>query len=272
MDTAVLIEPNISSEPKLSFEPKPIFAGNLEGRVALVTGASRGIGRAIALELAGRGATVVINFFNSIERAQHLRDYIEAAGGQTSLQQGDVSNPKVARRIVQRLIDTYGRIDILVNNAGITRDRSIRKMTDIDWLEVIETNLNSIFYCTSAVVPSMIEHKYGRIVNIASFSGQAGNFGQANYAASKGGIIALTKVLALELAKYNITANVVAPGFTSTDMLAAVPGDILEQIRMRIPLGRFAQPEEVAKAAAFLICDGDYVTGQQININGGIYM
>lgn len=260
METAVLTE------------PKPSWVQSLEGRVALVTGASRGIGRAIARELAGRGATVVINFFSSIERAQRLRDDIEDAGGQTSLLQGDVSNREEARRIIRRLLEVYGRIDILVNNAGITRDRSIRKMSDVEWLEVIETNLNSIFYCTSAAVPSMIEHKYGRIVNIASFSGQAGNFGQANYAASKGGVIAFTKVLALELARYNITANVIAPGFTSTDMLAAVPGEILEQIRTRIPLGRFAQPEEVAKAAAFLICDGDYVTGQQINVNGGIYM
>ena len=260
MDTAVLIEPKLS------------FIRSLEGRVALVTGASRGIGRAIARELANRGATVVINFFNSIERAQDLRDDIQAGGGETCLLQGDVSNRQEARRIIHRLLEIYGRIDILVNNAGITRDRSIRKMTDNDWLEVIETNLNSIFYCTSAAVPSMIEQKYGRIVNIASFSGQAGNFGQANYAASKGGIIAFTKVLALELARYNITANVVAPGFTATDMLAAVPGDILEQIKTRIPLGRFAEPLEIAKAAAFLICDGDYVTGQQININGGIYM
>ncbi len=260
MDTAVLIE------------PKSSFALPLEGRVALVTGASRGIGRAIARELANRGATVIINFFRSIERATQLRDDIEADGGQTSLLQGDVSNREEARRIMRRLLEIYGRIDILVNNAGITRDRSIRKMTDIEWLEVIETNLNSIFYCTSAAVPSMIENKYGRIVNIASFSGQAGNFGQANYAASKGGVIAFTKVLALELARYNITANVIAPGFTSTDMLAAVPGDILDQLRTRIPLGRFAEPEEIAKAAAFLICDGDYVTGQQININGGLYM
>jgi acetoacetyl-CoA reductase len=260
MDTAVLIE------------PKPMLIGPLTGRVALVTGASRGIGRAIALELASRGATVVINFCNSIKHAQQLCDDIEAAGGQGSLLQGNVSDREEARRVIHRLLDLYGRIDILVNNAGITRDRSFRKMTDSDWLEVIETNLNSIFYTTSAAVPSMIEHKYGRIVNIASFSGQAGNFGQANYAASKGGIIAFTKVLALELAKYSITANVVAPGFTSTDMLTAIPGDILDQIRTRIPLGRFAQPEEVAKAVAFLICDGDYVTGQQININGGIYM
>jgi acetoacetyl-CoA reductase/3-oxoacyl-[acyl-carrier protein] reductase len=240
--------------------------------VALVTGASRGIGRAIAKELSDRGAVVVINFFNSIGRAQELRDDIVSCGGETCLMQGDVSNRQDARRVIKKILDVYGRLDILVNNAGITRDRSIRKMTDSDWLEVIETNLNSIFYCTSTAVPAMIEQKYGRIVNIASFSGQAGNFGQANYAASKGGIIAFTKVLALELAKYNITANVVAPGFTATDMLAAVPDDIQDQIRNRIPLGRFAQPQEIAKAVAFLICDGDYVTGQQININGGIYM
>ncbi|MGB9031237.1 MAG: 3-oxoacyl-ACP reductase family protein [Acidobacteriaceae bacterium] len=260
MEAAVLIEQRIP------------FTRPLEGRVALVTGASRGIGRAIAKELSDRGAVVVINFFNSIGRAQELRDDIVSCGGETCLLQGDVSNRQDARRVIRKILDVYGRLDILVNNAGITRDRSIRKMTDSDWLEVIETNLNSIFYCTSTAVPAMIEQKYGRIVNIASFSGQAGNFGQANYAASKGGIIAFTKVLALELAKYNITANVVAPGFTATDMLAAVPGEIQDQIRSRIPLGRFAQPQEIAKAAAFLICDGDYVTGQQININGGIYM
>jgi acetoacetyl-CoA reductase/3-oxoacyl-[acyl-carrier protein] reductase len=169
-------------------------------------------------------------------------------------------------------MDCYRHIDILVNNAGITRDRSIRKMTDEDWSAVIDTNLNSVFYCTSAALPAMIEQKYGRIVNIASFVGQAGNFGQANYAASKGGIIALTKVLALELAKFNITANVIAPGFTDTDMLAGVPADVLEQIKVRIPMRRFGLPAEAAKAVAFLVCDGDYITGQQINVNGGIYM
>ncbi|HLJ79548.1 MAG TPA: 3-oxoacyl-ACP reductase family protein [Acidobacteriaceae bacterium] len=248
------------------------FARPLEGRVALVTGASRGIGRAIAKELAERGATVAINFFTSISRAQELRDEIESAGGESCLLQGDVSDRQEARRVVRKIVDSFGRLDVLVNNAGITRDRSIRKMTDDEWLEVIETNLNSIFYCTSAALPSMIEQKFGRIVNIASFSGQAGNFGQANYAASKGGIIAFTKVLALELAKYNITANVIAPGFTATDMLTAIPGDVLDQIRTRIPLQRFAEPEEIAKAAAFLICDAAYITGQQININGGLYM
>jgi acetoacetyl-CoA reductase/3-oxoacyl-[acyl-carrier protein] reductase len=137
---------------------------------------------------------------------------------------------------------------------------------------VIETNLNSVFYCTKAVLPNMIDQKFGRIVNIASFVGQAGNFGQANYAASKGGIIAMTKVLALELAKYNITANVIAPGFTDTDMLAGVPPDVQDQIKARIPMGRFGLPEEAAKAVAFLVCDGDYITGQQINVNGGLYM
>jgi acetoacetyl-CoA reductase len=145
-------------------------------------------------------------------------------------------------------------------------------MTDEDWAEVIETNLNSVFYCTSAVLPNMIEQKFGRIVNIASFVGQAGNFGQANYAASKGGIIAMTKVLALELARYNITANVIAPGFTDTDMLAGVPANVLDQIKARIPMARFGTPEDTAKAVAFLVCDADYVTGQQINVNGGIYM
>ena len=244
----------------------------LEEKVALVTGSSRGIGRAIAKELSDRGAIVVINFFNSIDHARELHSEIEGAGGESSLLQGDVSDRHEARRIIQKLLDVHGRLDILVNNAGITRDRSIRKMTDEDWSEVIATNLNSMFYCTSAAIPAMIEQKFGRIVNIASFSGQAGNFGQANYAASKGGIIAFTKVLALELAKYNITANVVAPGFTATDMLAMVPADLLDSIRDRIPLRRFAQPEEIAKAAAFLICDGDYITGQQINVNGGIYM
>ena len=244
----------------------------LQYKVALVTGASRGIGRAIARELANRGATVVINFRNSLGPAEQLHEEIERTGGESRLLQGDVSNRQEARRLTHELLDIYGRLDILVNNAGITRDKSVRKMTDEDWIEVIETNLNSYFYCTSAAIPAMIDQKYGRIVNISSYSAQAGNFGQANYAASKGGIIAFTKVLALELAKFNITANVVAPGFTFTDMLSGLPGDTLDQIKARIPLRRFAEPEEVAKAAAFLICDGDYITGQQVNINGGLYM
>lgn len=145
-------------------------------------------------------------------------------------------------------------------------------MTDDDWHDVIDTNLNGAFYCTSAVIPTMIEQKFGRIVSVASFVGQAGNFGQANYAASKGGLIAFTKTLGLELARYNITANVIAPGFTATDMLKAIPVDRLELIKEKIPMRRLGEPEEIAKAAAFLVCDGDYITGQQININGGLYM
>jgi acetoacetyl-CoA reductase/3-oxoacyl-[acyl-carrier protein] reductase len=245
---------------------------SLAGKVALITGASRGIGRAIALELARRGATIAVNCRSNLIRAGEVRDEIANTGGTSEIFQGDVSDRFDARRLIEEIIRVYGRIDVLVNNAGITRDRSIRKMTDGDWTEVIETNLNSAFYCTSAALQSMIDRNFGRIINIASFVGQAGNFGQANYAASKGGLIAFTKVLALELARYNITANVIAPGFTSTEMTERIPLDRLEQIKERIPMHRLALPEEIAKAAAFLICDGDYVTGQQININGGIYM
>lgn len=260
MATEVFIEHEISQQ-------RP-----LEGKVGLITGSSRGIGRAIARELASRGAAVAVNYRTNLSCAEEIRDEIRGVGGMCELFQNDISDRLEARALVRDVLDCYRHIDVLVNNAGITRDKSIRKMTDEDWAEVIETNLNSVFYCTSAVLPGMIDRKYGRIVNIASFSGQAGNFGQANYAASKGGIIAMTKVLALELAKYNITANVIAPGFTETDMLATVPADLQEQIKGRIPLRRFGTPEETAKAVAFLVCDGDYITGQQINVNGGIYM
>ena len=244
----------------------------LTGKVALVTGASRGIGRAIALELADRGATVAITFLTGFSGAEEVRNDIRRSGGESELFQADVSDKRESRRVVKEILGAYSRLDILVNNAGITRDRSIRKMTDEDWMDVINTNLNGTYFCTSAALPAMIEQKFGRIVSISSFSGQAGNFGQANYAASKAGIIAFSKVVALELAKYNITANVIAPGFTETDMLSAVPADVRSQIETKIPMRRFAQPGEIAKAAAFLICDGDYITGQQINVNGGLYM
>lgn len=244
----------------------------LEGRVGLITGSSRGIGRAIARELAQRGAAIAVNYQTNLSSAQEFRNEILEGGGTCEIFRNDVSDKLQARSLVRDVLDCYGHLDILVNNAGITRDKSIRKMTDEDWDAVIETNLNSVFYCTSAALPGMIEQKYGRIVNIASFVGQAGNFGQANYAASKGGIIAMTKVLAMELAKFNITANVIAPGFTQTDMLAGIPIHISEQIRSRIPMQRFGLPAEIAKAALFLVCDADYITGQQINVNGGIYM
>jgi acetoacetyl-CoA reductase len=246
--------------------------GSLNGRVALVTGAAKGIGRAIAQELACRGAAIAINYRSSREEAESLAQRIEENGGHCLLVPGDVANKGEARAVVKAVLEGYRRIDILVNNAGITRDATLRKMTDDDWADVINVNLNGTYYCTSAALPWMIEQKFGRIINISSFVGQAGNFGQTNYAASKGGIIAFTKALALEMAKYNITANAVAPGFTCTDMLDKVPANILEQIKAKIPMQRFAQPEEIATAVAFLAADASYITGQQININGGLYM
>ena len=246
--------------------------GRLEGRAALVTGASRGIGRAIALELAQEGAKVAINYQNNDAKAQEVVDAITKLGGTCLLAKANLANPQEARAMVKRVATQFGRLDVLVNNAGITRDKSLRKMTDEDWVEVIGTNLNGMFFCTSAAIPIMIEQNFGRIVNISSMNGQIGAFGQANYAASKGGIIAFTKTAALELAKANITVNTIAPGFTETDMFAKVPANIQEQIKGRIPVGRFAHPEEIAKAVTFLAADGAYITGQQINVNGGAYM
>ena len=186
--------------------------------------------------------------------------------------QGDVGNKDDARRIVKEVIDNWQRLDILVNNAGITRDHSLRKMTDDDWAAVINVNLNGTFYCTSAALPAMMNQRFGRIINISSVVGQMGAFGQANYSASKGGIIAFTKTLALEMAKFNITANSIAPGYTSTEMVEAIPEDVAAQLKSKIPLGRFATPEEVAKAAGFLAAEADYITGQELNVNGGCHM
>jgi acetoacetyl-CoA reductase len=248
------------------------FSRSLAGKVALITGASRGIGRAIALELASRGAIVAINCRSNNAEAESVQDEIERAGGTSQIFRGDISGKQEAGRMVDEILNNYGRIAILINNAGITRDRSIGKMSDTDWHDVINTNLSGAFYCTKAVIPAMMKEMYGRIISVASLSAQAGQYGQANYAASKGGLIAFTKVLALELAKYNITANVISPGFTETDMMAGIPADRLELIKDKIPMRRLAQPDEIAKAAAYLICDGDYVTGQQLNVNGGLYM
>jgi acetoacetyl-CoA reductase len=246
--------------------------GRLDGKSALVTGASRGIGEAIALELAREGAKVAVHYRTGEAEARAVLDEITAAGGEAVLVQADVSQAAQARALVQQVVDQYGRLDILVNNAGMTRDRTMRKMNDEDWETVIATNLNSVFYCTSAAMPKMIEQQYGRIINISSFVGQAGNFGQANYAASKGGVIAFTKTAALELGRYNITVNTVAPGFTETDMVAKIPEDVQKQLLAKIPLGRFAKPAEIARTVVFLAADGDYITGAQINVNGGVYM
>lgn len=246
--------------------------GSLVGRVALVTGASRGIGRAIALELASRGAAVAINFRSEVAHAESAAKEIREMGADCMLIQGDVADKEDAQRIVKEVLQKWQRLDILVNNAGITRDRSMKKMTEEDWEKVISVNLNGTFYTTHAALPAMINQRFGRIINISSVVGQMGAFGQANYSASKGGIIAFTKTLALETAKYNITANVIAPGFTSTEMVQAIPKDVAAQIMTKIPLGRFAAPEEIAKAAAFLAAEADYITGQELNVNGGYHM
>jgi acetoacetyl-CoA reductase/3-oxoacyl-[acyl-carrier protein] reductase len=192
-------------------------------------------------------------------------------GRRAMVVQGQVGDSAEARGIVKRVLDEWGRLEILVNNAGITRDKSIRKMTDDDWHDLLKVNLDGVFYCTSAAIPAMIEQKFGRIINISSYGCQGANFGQANYAASKGGVVAFTKVLAVELAKFNITANCVSPGFTATDMFNSVAPNIQDQIKSRIPMGRFATPDDIAKAAGYLAADADYVTGTQINVNGGIY-
>jgi 3-oxoacyl-[acyl-carrier-protein] synthase III len=246
--------------------------GSLKGKVALVTGGSRGIGRAIAIELARRGANVALDYRCDSGHAETAAAEIRELGVECILIQGDISKQGEAQRIVKEVLDKWQHLDILVNNAGITRDRTMRKMTEDDWAQVINVNLNGTFYCTSAALPAMINQRFGRIINIASVVGQAGAFGQANYSASKGGIIAFTKTLALEMAKFNITANSIAPGFTSTDMVDAIPEEIAAQLKAKIPLGRFAAPEEIAKATAFLAADGDYITGQELNINGGYHM
>jgi len=246
--------------------------GRLDGKKALVTGASRGIGRAIAVELAREGAKIAVNYQSSDAKAQAVVDEISKLGGTAILAKANLADREAARGMVKEVAEKLSGLDVLVNNAGITRDRSLRKMSDEQWEEVIATNLNGYFYCTSSAIPVMIEGNFGRIVNISSMNGQTGAFGQANYSASKGGIIALTKTAALELAKANITVNTVSPGFTETDMFAEVPDKIQDSIKESIPMGRFAKPEEIAKAVTFLVADGDYITGQQINVNGGAYM
>lgn len=245
---------------------------DLKGKVAVVTGGSRGIGRHISLLLAKRGADVAINYRSRQEEADATIKELEELGVRAMAIQADLSDMTAARNLIRKVHEEWGRIDILVNNAGITRDKTMKKLTDDDWNEVLNTNLGSVYATCSEVLEIMMKQKYGRIVNITSFVGQAGNFGQANYAASKGGIIAFTKTLALETAKYNITVNAIAPGFTETEMLGQVPENIREKIMERVPMGRFGQPEEIARAVVFIAAEGDYITGQQINVNGGVYM
>ncbi len=245
----------------------------LQGFVGIVTGGSRGIGASIVRELAQQGVNVVINYSSNAEAAESLLREIENEYGVKGLAvQADVSIASDAQRLVHTAKESFNRLDIVVNNAGITRDRTFKKLSAEDWNKVIEVNLNSVFYVTSAALPYLQESPQGRIINISSIIGQAGGFGQTNYAAAKAGMIGFTKSLALELAKTPVTVNSICPGFIETDMLAYVPEEVREQIKSRIPQRRFGQPDEIAKAVSFLVKDGGYITGQCLNVNGGLYM
>lgn len=244
----------------------------LDGQTALITGAGRGIGRAIVNELAATGANVVINYATSAHAAQELAREIEERGSKTLVVQADVSQYEQVEAMIRQTIEAFGQIDILVNNAGITNDKTLKNMTKEQWDEVLHVNLDSVFNCTRQVLPFMLERRSGKIVNMSSFVGLGGNIGQANYATTKAGIIGFTKSIALEVAHYGITVNAVCPGFTETDMLSSVPDGIRKRLLERIPLGRFAQAQEVAACVRYIVTEGDYMTAQTISINGGVYI
>jgi acetoacetyl-CoA reductase len=244
----------------------------LKGKVAIVTGGSRGIGAAIALELAKNGAKVVINYNIRKELADKVVAEINEFGGEAYAVQADVSESNESTYLVQETIKHYGKLDILINNAGITRDSTFKKLTEEDWREVINVNLNSVYNNTSAALPYLLESEAGRIINISSIIGQAGGFGQTNYAAAKAGLIGYTKSLALELARSKVTVNAICPGFIGTEMVQAIPEKVLAGIVEKVPQKRLGKPQEIARGVVFLCKDGDYITGQQLNINGGLYM
>ena len=244
---------------------------SLKGKVAIVTGGSRGIGSTIAIELAKKGANVVINYNSSKELAEAVVNEIGQLGGNAFMCKANVGDLGEAKYLVDETINQYGKVDILVNNAGITRDRTFRKLTPEEWYEVINVNLNSIYHTTTAVIDTMLEQKFGRIINISSIIGQAGGFGQTNYSASKSGVIGFTKSLALETAKNGVTVNAICPGYIETAMSGDIPDQVLDQIISKIPMKRLGATTEVAEAVVFL-ANSSYITGQCINVNGGIYM
>ncbi|GBD39946.1 3-oxoacyl-[acyl-carrier-protein] reductase FabG [bacterium HR37] len=246
---------------------------DISGKVALVTGGSRGIGRAICLALAEAGADIMLNYARNDQAAYEVKRQIESMGRKCVTVRADVSKYEQAQNLGKAIMNHFGRIDILVNNAGVNRDRTLRRMTPEQWNEVIQTNLNSVYNCTKAVIEYMIAQNSGVIISISSIIGEMGNIGQTNYAATKAGIIGFTKSLARELASHNIRVNAVAPGFIETDMLGTVPEDIRNQIKAQIPLGRFGTPEEVALSVLYLCSPAaSWITGVTLRINGGQYM
>ncbi len=245
----------------------------LDGKVALVTGASRGIGRAIALRLAEEGAKVAINYAGNVKAAEEVKAAIEEKGGKALLVQADVSDSEAAEGMVASVVEAFGTIDILVNNAGITRDAIFARMKEEDFNAVINTNLKGVFHCTKAVTKLMMKQRSGRIVNMASVVGVTGNAGQANYSAAKAGVIGFTKSVARELAGRGITVNSVAPGFIETDMTAVLSDKVKEAMVEGIPLKRAGKPEDVANAVLFLASDNAaYITGQVLHVDGGMVM
>jgi acetoacetyl-CoA reductase len=245
--------------------------GDMTGQVALVTGGIRGIGLAICERLIDRGVTVAAGYSRDRDSAQLFSDKHADRG--VSIHQGNIGSNEDCVRVVQEVLDRHGRMDILVNNAGITIDKTVRRMTPEEWDHVIHVNLSGAFYLSRAILQHMLDRSYGRIINISSVIGSAGGFGQANYAAAKSGMFGLTMSLALETARKGITVNTVTPGFVTTDMTAAVPPDVMQQIIARIPVGRLGEPNEVARVVEFLADpDSSYITGQVYAINGGLYM
>jgi len=244
----------------------------LAGKVALVTGASRGIGAAIAEELGRNGATVVVNYLTGKQAAEDVVSRIVKLGGTARAVCCDVGDPEKVAEMIREALQAYGGLDVVVNNAGINRDRTLAKLSIDDWNAVMRTDLDGVMHVSAAALPHLVERGEGRIVNVASFVAQAGNFGQTNYAAAKAGVIGFTRSLALELAKRNVTVNAVCPGFIETAMWATMPETVRAKILERIPLGRVGRPEDVARAVRFLVTEGSYITGATLNVNGGIYI
>lgn len=245
----------------------------LEGQVAIVSGAARGIGRAIALKLAANSAVVAVNDVGEPAAVAAVVKEIEAAGGKAAPAMADVSVSAEVEAMVNDVKEKFGKIDILVNNAGIARDRLLIRMTDEEWEQVMRVNLTSVFNCTRAVLKQMSRARYGRIVSVASVSGLVGNPGQANYAASKAGIIGFMRTVAREMAARGITANVVAPGLIDTGLAQALTDEQRQDLKRHIPLGSLGQPEDIAAAVAFLVSGGaKYITGQVLNVDGGMVL